>query len=308
MLCHKKKGELVPQTIILLTPEQIAERRLAQARDLASWQIKMQSPITAPDQRPGSANFVDLSGRLTDPGQCAALLMDRIPQIGQYMRNYPILHQSIVVKLPIRQLHQFPEAIRNEFAAYDPEHLDLYFIVWQDISEADEDPIQQGKRNILYHPIAFPDAQFGETHNQDLLMGMFEPEGIEVARGPQNQALSLNQFGSQSVHIHPNQDAGQPMVMCVSPDEGRFYNTPERASNSFYSACKFPNNRAAAFFGVILKNDPNSLELAVLSDPLRSQGLTLQEYKTGIENGPLDRSLADKITRLLNFHRDTSES
>ena len=149
---------------------------------------------------------------------------------------------------------------------------------------------------------------YGETHNHNLPMGVFEPEGIDAARGTLNRNLPLNQFGIQNVHIHPHFERGAIAAMCVSPDHARFYSNPDRTSSSFYSACKFPNNRAAAFLGVILNNDSNSIESAALSDPLRRPNLTLQEYKAGIENAPLDRALANKITQLLTFYTGEASS
>lgn len=280
------------------------QQRIEEERELASWQNTMAMPIRSCQQGIGNPNFIDLSGRSTQPGTCNALHMDRIPQIGQYQRGYPILSQLLTVKLPIRQLHEFPEAIKNEFVNYDAEDLDLYFIVWQDIPGVLEDQNERGKRNVIYHSAAYPNAQFGEVHNQNLSMGIFEAEGIDSSRGPANTQLPLNRFGMQNVHIHPHQAPGQPMVMCVSPDQARFYNSPGRSSRSFYSACKFPNNRAAAFFGVILNSGSNTLESAVLSAPLRTPNLTLQDYKRGIENSSLSRGLIDKIVRLLSFHSD----
>ncbi|MBS0653695.1 MAG: hypothetical protein JSR39_09280 [Verrucomicrobia bacterium] len=303
-LCCKAK-EATPvqiQTPAPPTPEQLAQLRATQPRDLAFWQIKMASPIRGPGLMPGDPNFVDLSGRLARPGICDALDMHRIPKIGHYGQHYPMLPQYLTVKLPIRQLHLFPEAIRNEFANYDAEHLDLYLIVWRDLPITRENPIESGKRNVIYHPVAFPDALYGETHNQNLPMGIFEPEGVDTSRGPLNAALPLNRFGAQNVHIHPYFTNGAITAMCISPDQARFYSSPERPSSSFYSACKFPNNRAAAFFGVILNTDHNSIESAALVNPLNRHDLTLQEYKTGVENAPIDRSLADKVTRLLTFY------
>lgn len=301
-LCCNAKEETPIQTPAPLSPEQLAQLRATQPRDLAFWQIKMASPIRGPGLVPGDPNFVDLSGRLAQPGTCDALDMNRIPQIGHYGVNYPMLPQYLTVKLPIRQLHLFPEAIRNAFANYDAEHLDLYLIVWRDLPRTRENPIESGKRNVIYHPVAFPDALYGETHNQNLPMGIFEPEGVDTSRGPLNEALPLNRFGAQNVHIHPYFTNGAITAMCISPDQARFYSSPERTSSSFYSACKFPNNRAAAFFGVILSADANSIESAALVDPLNRPDLTLQEYKTGIANAPIDRTLADKVTRLLTFY------
>lgn len=301
-LCGKSAEENPVQTHASFTPTQLAQLEATQVRDLAFWQIKMGSPIRGPGLLPRDTNFVDLSGRLARPGTCAALNLERTPQIGHYGPNYPMLPQLLTVKLPIRQLHLFPEAIRSQLANYDAEHLDLYLIVWRDISRVLENPGEPGKRNIIYHSTAFPDAQDGQTHNQNLPMGVFEPDGIDITRGPLDRAIPLNQFGPQNVHIHPYVVNGVQAGMCISPDQARFYSTPERPASTFYSACQFPNNRAAAFFGVILNTDDTSIESAILSDPLRNPNLTLQEYKAGIENGPMDTTLAEKITRLLTFY------
>ncbi|MBX3718281.1 MAG: hypothetical protein KF898_01375 [Parachlamydiales bacterium] len=301
-LCGKSIEGTPAPTRAPLTPEQLTQLRATQPRDQAFWQIKMASPIRDAGLMPGDANFVDLSGRLARPGICDALDMNRIPQIGQYGTHYPIMPQLLTVKLPIRQLHLFPEAIRTEFANYDAEHLDLYLIVWRDIPTVAENQAERGKRNVIYHPVAFPNAMYGETHNHNLSMGVFEPDGIDTSRGQQNRLLPLNQFGIQNVHIHPHFEQGAIAAMAVSPDVARFYTDPARTSSSFYSACKFPNNRAAAFLGVVLNTDPNSIESAALSDSLRRPNVTLQEYKTSIENAPIERSLADKITQLLTFY------
>ncbi|MBS0649858.1 MAG: hypothetical protein JSR93_01730, partial [Verrucomicrobia bacterium] len=112
-LCGKSIEGTPAPTRAPLTPEQLTQLRATEPRDQAFWQIKMASPIRSPGLMPGDPNFVDLSGRLARPGICNALGMDHIPQIGHYGIHYPMMPQLLTVKLPIRQLHLFPEAIRT---------------------------------------------------------------------------------------------------------------------------------------------------------------------------------------------------
>ncbi len=293
--CCKKKSEI-------LSPEEIERRRVVEEEELAVWQTQMGRSLRVGANN-GDVSFVDLSGRIARPGFCSALQMERIPQIGHYTENYPVLSRLIAVKLPARQLQRFSDAIKNELANVAPDNLDLYFVVWQDIPRMFEDAGQPGKRNLIYHPIAFPNAQRGETHCQDMPMGIFETEGIEEARGDPSQALPFNRFGLQNVHIHPA-DMPFGQAMAISPDHARFHLPAERRWSTFHSACKFPNNRAAAVFGVIIDSDNRTQELNVLLRPLGQNQITLQEYKTGIQNSQLDPSLKRKIAHVLDFYTE----
>jgi len=285
-LCCKKKIE-APSS------EEIERRRVAQERELAIWQRQMGVNVKC---GVGNTNFVDLSARIVEPGYCPALHMERMPQIGHYKENYPILNRLMAVKLPARQLQRFPEALRNELSSYDADHLDVYFMIWQDMPRILEDSHQPGKRNLIYHPIAFPNAQLGETHYHNLSMGIFDAEGIQRDPGSQHQAMPFDRFGEQNVHIHP-----EGFGMCVSPDDARFHLPHDRAWSSFNSACKFPNGRAAAVFGVILSSNDCTPESNVLLNPLYRNPISLQEYKNGIQNSPLNLNLKNKIVSVLDF-------
>jgi hypothetical protein len=289
-LCHKKKGKT-------LSTEEIERRRITQERELAVWQRQM--GINLRPTNVGGVPFVDLSGKIVRPGICPAVHMERIPQIGHYSENYPILNPLLAAKLPARQLQRFPEAIKNELANIDPDNLDLYFVVWRDIPRMFESGGQSGKRNLIYHPVAFPNAQRGETHYRDMSMGIFETEGIEQAHGEQHLALPFNRFGLQNVHIHPQDAQGE--VMCISPDHSRFHLPADRRWSTFHSACKFSDNRAAAVFGIILNSEERSQEFDMLCQRGHNP-ITLQEYKTGIQTSRLDPSLKRKIAHMLEFH------
>ncbi len=285
LCCRRERPPMTAPTV-----EDETARRAAQE----IWQQKMSMDLNPRGNRP--VRFVDLSGGLDTPGSCPALLMDRVPHIGHYRERYPILDRLMTVKLPKRQLAHFPPQIQNELASYLPENLDLYVIIFRDIPAVLEDPTQLGKRNLIYHPSAFPNAQVGETHYRDLSMGVFEPDGVEASHLDISRAVPFNHLGLQNVHIHPRGD-----VMCVSPDHARFTLPAGRPYSSFYSACKFPGNRAAAFFGVIINSRLNSPEANVFFDSLTRGPVTLQEYKTGIQNSHVDANLKNKIARLLTF-------
>src|ERR1700722_20522810 len=93
------------------------------------WQKNLQSM-----PRSGlGGHYVDLTGRVAEPGFCPALGMVKLPCIGHYAHSYPILSNLLTVKLPARQLQRFPDAIKNALSNYGPDQLDLYFMVWEDI-------------------------------------------------------------------------------------------------------------------------------------------------------------------------------
>ena len=286
-----------------LNPEEIERRRAVQERELAVWQRQMAINL----KQPGShSNFVDLRGQINEPGHCQALQLKCLPQIGHYKENYPLMNPYLSVKLPARQLHRFPEAIRSALSNYDADHLDIYFMIWQDFPRVLEGAHQRGKRNLIYHPIAYPNAHEGETHNHNLSMGIFDTEGIERASGTQWQVMPFNQFGEQNVHIHPGrQEWARGPVMCISPDDARFYLPDNRAWSTFNSACKLPNGRAAAVFGVILNSNDQTLASHVLLNPLYRNFITLQEYKNGIQSSSLDANLKGKMLNVLDFYTET---
>lgn len=266
-------------------------------RERRIWEAKMDTPFK--NSNTSFIPFIDLNKGIDDPGMCSATDMPRIPQIGHYQRDYAILPTLAAIKLPIRQLEAFPDAIKREFVNYDANHLDLYVMIWQDGGRSIEAQNQIGKRNLIFHPVAFPEAQKGETHCRNLQMGIFEAEGIQAAHG--NPAIAFNRFGSQNVHIHPY--ARHIQAMCISPDNARFYLPPEQALSSFYSACKLPNQRAVAFFGIILDFNYLSPESQAFLNPLHQDDITLRNFKTAIEGSMsvLGQPLINKISKLLTF-------
>ena len=279
------------------SPAEIARCQETQNREYAIWQRQMNVNLR-PNR--GTTDFVDLSGQLTELGNCAALNLKQIPQIGHYASEYPILNPKCAVKFPVRQLQQFPEAIRKELSSYDADHLDLYFIIWKDLPR-DLTLVNRNdldKRNLIYHPIAFPNAQQGEIHNHDLPMGIFDAEGIEM----RHSDMGYNRLAQQNVHIHP-----QDQAMAISPDSAKFYLPANRPWSSFFSACKLPNDRAAAFFGIILNSNTRGILSDVLQRPLYRDRITLQEYLAGIQNSQVvDPRLKDKLRHIFSFHSSAS--
>lgn len=275
-----------------LTPGQIELRRAAQQRELAAWQARM-----GVNMKQHGPCYVDLSGRLSQPNMCSVLGMHAVPQIGHYGHNYPMLERLVTVKMPARQIAHFPEAVKRELSSCNSNQLDVYFIVWKDILPAESAGSE--KRNMVYHPLAYPWAGIGENHNEAVNMGMFNVQGIESRND--HGAIPINTFGQQNVHLHPSVPPG---AMCISPDNARFYLPQTRQWSSFYNASHFADGRGIAVFGVILNANCHGLESNVFERPVEQTNITLQQYKEGIERSGLDRTLVQPILDILNFHHD----
>lgn len=236
-------------------------------------------------------DFSQEQPKILQPGEPPGLKADRLPQIFDYEGTFkhfdPI---KIALKLPRSRLDFFPREIRNQLEHFS--QLDLYFLVYNPLI------IGNNKRNLVFHTLAFPDADIGFDKCVELEMGIFKPSGIIV--GTSEDDLQPNQWNSYPVYVHPKQvrkeDGTVESRQAISPNTASFYLDSLQDVSSFFSACILSEERAVATLSLFINTaEP---EIHHLFDQIRDNTLRnfLEQVDQNLENQTVKEQIKQVFT------------
>ncbi len=245
------------------------------------------------DEQCADVNGVGIAGKYItldthrpelEPGVCSSGLvyLECLPTIGHYdPSGYEFADPMLTVRLPIAQLSRFPAEIQNRYGSLGRDQLDLFFVVF------DGTDLSTVSRNVIIHPLAFPDVLFNSTANGNFEMGICSPRG--VVREESSDGLNVDSFCSMNVHVHPQGDS-----MAISPDNARFNIDPGCDISSFYFASDLPGYRGVAFMALMVNRDSAGMRSA-----LDCSG-NITEFVENVAPH-LDETEIDRIRQMLMF-------
>lgn len=121
--------------------------------------------------------------------------------------------------------------------------------------------------NMVFHPVVSVWQQPQRHFNLRTTMGLFDPNGIGAATGP--ESIGINSFTTPHVNVHASQ---LPDIDDASPNNAQFAIYQNRAISTFWSAAVSSERKRAVVTFHILVNDSN-LEVGIQKQIKRSQNL-----------------------------------
>lgn len=270
-----------------LNSEELARRRARELEAEQCFNERLQEDFVQIN-RPEGIRLIPGPAHL---GLCRGLHLHQAPVIGCYNVNgYMLAISSLKIRLPHNQLRAFPAAIQDHLRNVPEENREVFFMVFNDRFLC---RMGEYSRNLCLHAEAFPDLQEGQTGDFISSMGMFETSGIYP---DQRGSIAINSFSQQRIYPHPSINGG----MAMSPDNARFSVDPNVPCSSFFCAATLPNNRAAAFFALIVHEERVGLIEALRQNSLQN---SLQNFRQLDGADSIAQREKDTIEELFRFQR-----
>ncbi|GAB4193951.1 MAG: hypothetical protein Tsb0015_16920 [Simkaniaceae bacterium] len=240
-----------------LSSEELARRRTAELEAEQCFNERLQEDFVQIN-RPEGIRLIPGPAHLD---LCPGLHLHQAPVIGCYNVNgYMLAISSLKIRLPHNQLRVFPQAIQDHLRNVPEGNREVFFMVFDDRFLCH---MGEYSRNLCLHAEAFPDLQEGQAGDFISSMGMFETSGIYP---DQRGSIAINSFSQQRIYPHPSINGD----MAMSPNNARFAVDPNVPCSSFFCGATLPNNRAAAFFALIVHEGEDLIEAIDQQNSLRN--------------------------------------